>query len=481
MVLSARTCAAWRRLRRERLSSFISVTADSGVDGKPAGLFWLRNSLRKDLPVFRLNSSNEMTRGTGLKGVGDMIASWKQRISGVDKEIWLFLAAVAAAGFAGSMVDATFNNYLNETFHVSDFQRSILEVPRELPGLLVVFVSACLFFLCSRRLAVLAMAVAAVGLVLIGSAGFSFNYVLVWLFIYSLGQHIFLPLNSSIGMDLAREGKTGRRLGQINSMRNLATLAGSFFIFIGFRFFHFTFAASFLLASVGFGTAALLLYGMKPAERHTPSERLRLRREYGLFYWLTVLYGARKQIFLTFAPWVLVTLYRQPTQTLATLLTLGAAAGIVFQPWLGRLIDTRGERFVLAGEALVLIAVCLLYGFAGMWFSPGTALAVVAACYVIDQLLMSVSMARATYLKKIAMDPAHVTPTLTAATSIDHVFSITTALVSGWIWKIYGYQYVFLLGAVIAAVNFISTLAITLPDRSEVPPDAVAAQTGGAD
>ncbi len=143
---------------------------------------------------------------------------------------------------------------------------------------------------------------------------------------------------------------------------------------------------------------------------------------------------------------------------IASLLTLGGIAGIVFQPWLGRLIDSWGERLVLFSEAVILIVVCGLYGFAGTLFNPALALAVVSACYVADQLLMSVSMARATYLKKIAVHPSHVTPALTAATSIDHVFSIATAVVSGIIWKIWGYQYVFLGGAGIALINAFVTL-----------------------
>lgn len=361
------------------------------------------------------------------------------------------------------MVDAVLNNYLSETFRLGNLQRSVLEGPRELPGLLVMFVSAGLFFLCSRRLGVLAMALAALGLVLIGTASISFFLMLCWLFIYSLGQHIFIPLNSSIGMELAREGKTGKRLGQLNAVRNLFIILGSFFVVIGFRFLRFNFTTSFLIAATGFGIAAMLLYCMKKNKPQPAVVHLKLHRAYRLYYWLCVLFGMRKQIFLTFAPWVLVTVYQQPTQTIALLLTIGGIAGIVFQPLLGHLIDTYGEKFVLAGESFVLICVCLLYGFAGTLFSPGTAFIIVASCYIADQLLMSVGMARATYLKKIALDDSHVNAALFAATSIDHVFSITTALVSGIIWNAWGYQYVFAVGAAIAFVNLLSTLKIVVP------------------
>ena len=101
---------------------------------------------------------------------------------------------------------------------------------------------------------------------------------------------------------------------------------------------------------------------------------------------------------------------------------------------------------------------------AGKLFPPGAALTVVAACFVGDQLLMSVGMARATYLKKIALDPAHVAPTLTMGVSLDHIFSIAGAVVCGIIWYRIGYQYVFMVAAAIAVVNFFTVMRIRLPD-----------------
>jgi len=88
-----------------------------------------------------------------------------------------------------------------------------------------------------------------------------------------------------------------------------------------------------------------------------------------------------------------------------------------------------------------------------------------ASCFILDGMLISVSMARATYLKKIAVDPEHVTPTLNMGTTIDHFFSISVALFSGIIWFKLGYQYVFVLGALIAVANFFSVLRIKIPAR----------------
>jgi predicted MFS family arabinose efflux permease len=172
------------------------------------------------------------------------------------------------------------------------------------------------------------------------------------------------------------------------------------------------------------------------------------------------LYGTRKQLFLTFAPWVLVTVFNQKTQVLATLLTIGGIIGVFFIPVIGKAIDKLGERFIIASEAVILIFVCIGYGFSRNIFSETTAMYVVFTCYIIDQILVAVSMARATYMRKIAVRPEDVSQTLTMGVSIDHIFSISIALLGGLVWSKWGYQYIFLAGAVIAVVNFFSALQI---------------------
>ncbi|MDD5457619.1 MAG: MFS transporter [Candidatus Margulisbacteria bacterium] len=381
------------------------------------------------------------------------------------KELLLFIFGIALVAFGESIVNSTLNNFLHETFNISSFQRTFLEFPRELPGLMVVFISTALFFLPSRRLAVFAGMIGSFGLMLIAFFPTSFSIFCVWIFFFSAGQHLLLPLSSSIGMELAHKGQDGKRLGQMNSIRNLATILGSFFIFLGFNFLHLNFKISFIIAAVIYLSSAIFFYFMKPGKAHAPKLRLKLHKEYKLYYWLSILFGTRKQIFLTFAPWVLVTIYHKPTAVLATLLTIGGVAGIVFQPILGKAIDKLGEKTVLIWEAVSLVFVCLGYGFAKNLLSENLAFILVSACFVADQLLMSVNMARATYLKKIATHPDHITPTLTMSVTIDHVFSILVAILGGIIWMVFGFQYVFLFGGFIAILNFISALRIKIPEK----------------
>lgn len=387
------------------------------------------------------------------------------RMSRIPRELSLFALASLAMGIGYSIFDSTFNNYLNFRFSLSGFERSFLELPRELPGFLVVFVSALLWFLCSRRLGTLAMFIGVLATLLIGYVSPSYAFLIGWLFIYSMSQHLFMPLASSIGMELAEEGKTGQRLGQLNAIRNIAAIFGSFLVFLGFRFLSFSFQHTFVLVSLALAVATLLLFSMKPDKVQKPKMFFKLHKEYRLYYIFAVLSGSRKQLFITFAPWVLVTVFNQPTQTMATLLTIGGIIGILFQPFLGWTIDHLGEKAVLIAEAVLLVFVCFGYGFSKFIFPEGTAFLVVCACYLLDNMLMSVGMARSTYMKKIALQAEDIQPALTISVTIDHVFSIAVALLGGLVWNFFGFQYVFLVGVLIALLNFLAAMQVRVPVR----------------
>jgi predicted MFS family arabinose efflux permease len=386
-----------------------------------------------------------------------------ERIARMSRELRLFVMASLFMGIAYSIIDSTFNNFLDARFALSGFGRSFLEFPREIPGFLVVFVSALLWFLCSRRLGGLAMVLGIVGTLLIGFASSAYAIMVAWLFIYSLGQHLFLPLSSTIGMELAKEGQTGQRLGQLNAVRNIAAISGSILVFLGFKFLGFNFQHTFALSALAFMLAAVLMFSMEPVKTQPPKMYLKLHRDYRLYYILAVFYGSRKQLFMTFGPWVLVTVFHQPTQTIAILLTIGGCIGILFQPFLGWAIDRLGERTILVSEAVLLVFVCVGYGFAKSLFPEDVAFLITCACFLLDQLSMSFGMARSTYMRKIARQASDIQPALTVSVTIDHIFSISLALLGGVIWNAFGFQYVFLMGAFFAIGNFFAALQVRLP------------------
>jgi hypothetical protein len=373
----------------------------------------------------------------------------------------LFMLASACIGISQSIDASVFNNFLSDTFHLTVSQRTILEFPRELPGFLVVFVSGALIFLGDVRIASIANMLAAFGLLGLGYLSPDFYVMMAWMTLYSMGQHLFMPMSNSIGMNLAEGVGLGKVLGRINGLNTAAYLGTSLITALIFRYVKVNYSIAFTVGAIAFTCSSVLILFMKPNKPKSVGKKLVFRKEYTLFYWLNVLYGARKQIFLTFGPWVLIKVFSQGVSTFAILGFFIAGLGIVVKPFVGNMIDMKGERFVLAFEAVVLIVICSGYAAAeslsGHLGIEGAALFLICACYVIDQLLNATSMARATYLKKIAVIPEDVSPTLSMGLSIDHAVSMVVPWLGSLVWNAFGYEYVFVLGAFIAVGNLALT------------------------
>jgi predicted MFS family arabinose efflux permease len=293
-----------------------------------------------------------------------------------------------------------------------------------------------------------------------------------------MGQHIFMPIGGSIAMSFAKPEEVGKVLGRLAAVNNIAVVLGSACLWALFRFLHMSFAASFTIGAVSFLISATLLSFIKPTQTVRVKKRYVFRKEYRLYYWLCMLYGARKQIFITFGPWVLVDIFKQHVSTMAILFFVIALTGIFVKPWIGYLIDKVGERFVLSGEAFLFFFACLGYAFAEDLFSGGVAIFFIYACYVIDFSLDSVYMARTTYMRKIALIPEDVSPSLSLGTSLDHLVTIFLPILGGLVWYNAGpggYKYVFMGGAFIAVVNFVSSRMIDIKEAPVVLPAGGAA------
>lgn len=392
------------------------------------------------------------------------------------RDFILFLLASALLGVTQSIDNSFFNNFLNDSFHLTVSQRTFLEVPREFPGFAVVFVSTLLLFLGDVRIAAIANVLAAFGMIGMGFFSSELNVMVVWLLLYSMGQHLFMPISNSIAMNLSNHSNMGKILGRINAANTLVFLIANLTFALIFRNIRVNYQAVYLISAIAFLGAAFLLMWMTP---HSPKNKpkgfkLMFKKEYTLFYFLNILFGARKQIFITFAPWVLIKVFNQGVSTFALLGFIIAGLSIFFKPFVGYLIDKKGERFVLAGEAVFLIFVCLGYALSKSFFEGigkgEFTLYAIFACFIIDQMLMAAGMARATYLKKIAVVPEDVSPTLSMGTTMDHILSMIVPFVGGFIWLKFGYEYVFLGGAVIAVTNLLATsrIKITRPEFDQV-------------
>lgn len=393
-----------------------------------------------------INSSNQLVKGK-FAGIAERFRT--------DRDFSLFLVVGIFSGIASGINSTVFNNFLSDVYRLSAEARGIVEFPRELPGALIMVVLGLLSFLGDIRMAAVGMLAASLGMVGLGMFSPTFATMLVWMMMLSLGTHIFMPLAPGIGMNLSKREKYGVRLGQYNAYNLAATIIGYAIVWIGFKYLGLTYKAAFIMASVFYVFAAFSLGLMNPKKPEIKKVRFVFRKKYMLYYVLSVVNGARKQIFLTFAPWVLIQAFHLGPPVFAVLGVIISAVSILTRTIVGNAIDIKGERFVLSLEAVVLIAICIGYAFAADIFPAGVAVVIIAACYIIDNSMSAVEMARSTYVKKIAVHPDDVTPTLSAGTSFDHVIAMSIPFFGGLLWSSLGYKYVFLVAAAIGVINLV--------------------------
>lgn len=372
-----------------------------------------------------------------------------------DRDFNLFLLAGLFAGIGAGINTSIFNNYLSDIFRLSEGVRGFLEVPREAPGFFIMVVLAGLSFFGDVGIAMLGMAAAGLGMLGLGLLSPTFAFMIIWMMMYSLGTHMVMPVTPSIGMSLSNQESFGSRLGTVSAFGLFGSIIAYVFIFLGFHFMNMNYQTAFVTGAISYVFAAFAVGMMKKSGPEVRKVKFIFRKRYSLYYVLAVISGARNQIFLTFAPWVLIKVFDVKPQVFAILGMVVALVSIGTRKMIGKLIDSRGERFVLTAEAILLFAICLGYAFSARIFPAGVAVVIIAGCYIIDNSMSAVEMARSTYVRKIAVDLSDVTPTLSTGVSLQHIASMVIPVFGGLLWAAVGYQAVFIAAAVIAFLNLV--------------------------
>lgn len=390
-----------------------------------------------------------------------------KKILQVSPEILMFFILISAVALGNGLSDGVYSNYYKEVYQVNAFQRGFIEFPRELPGLLCVLVIGILGFLGDLRVALIAQVLAIIGVSLLGLFTPSFAVMLVFLFINSMGMHLFMPLQDAIGMSLAEPDQIGRRMGQFSSIRAAFSLIAALLVFFGFRTGFFTFNTSikwvFIASAGAFGCAVIMTIIMigrtKPHKSASRSFKLILRKQYRYYYLLTILHGVQKQIAFVYGTWVIVDLLLKKADTLAMLTIVVGFISIFFLNMLGKWMDKYGIKRMMYLDALTFIGVYVLYGFmvwgitAKVFPDQSLAIWIVYLLFILDKLSMQMGMVKSIYLRSIAWKQEEVTSTLSMGLSLDHVISILAALAGGYIWAQWGSHWVFFLAAVFSMGN----------------------------
>ncbi|MDR0425227.1 MAG: MFS transporter [Clostridiales Family XIII bacterium] len=391
--------------------------------------------------------------------------------------IKIFLVISALVGLAMGLSDALFANYFKEAYDINAQQRGFIEIPRELPGILSVLFIAALSRFGNVRSAVAAQIMSLAGMAVLGFSRPEYSVMLFFLFIYSSGVHMYIPLGDSIGLSLSTGNNMGRTLGRFNSLRMAFLMFAGVATFLGFKTGIFSFEVPvtvFIVSAVSFGAVALLLLFLyrtgKGGGRADSGLKFVFRREYLRYYVICALFGGRKQIMLVYSPWVLIDLLDFKADTMSILAVIGALIGIFFMPVVGKWIDRYSVRNVMMAEALAFIFVYVAYGLLSRWVDnyevalTGFGMMMVYLLNIIDRMSAQFAMTRAIYMRSIALAAEDVTPSLTLGMAIDHVVAIIGASLCGSVWFIWGPEYVFILAGAMSLMNLIAAMGIRSPE-----------------
>lgn len=383
------------------------------------------------------------------------------------KEVAVYFIILALTALGLGLSDGIFSNYFKEAYNVSAFQRGVIEFPRELPGIISIVIISLLSFLGDIRISIVAQLLSVIGILFLGFLTPSFAVMCIFLFINSLGMHLFFPLSDGIGMSLIKGEEVGKRMGQYKGVSTAFSMVASVVVFVGFRSGTFSLTSpvkiTFVIAAVIFAAVFILFLYMNSIVKVPIKQDRKLkfifRKEYKYYYILAIMTGVQKQIMAVYGPWVLIDLLSKKADTIAILGIIGSFIGIFFIPALGRWLDRYGIRKMLYADALSFIGVYIAYGILASGFFTGTLAKVglpvilTFVLIVLDRMSMQMSMIKTIYLRSISVDKADITPTLSFGMSMDHIVSIVCAYIGGIIWTTFGPQYIFFFAAAASFVN----------------------------
>ena len=367
----------------------------------------------------------------------------------------LIAVAPACVGFAMAAQQNIVSNYFENSLGLGGPQFGYITAIREIPGFLLIFLTALFYRLSLPHLTAGALVLLAIGYGFFG-ASWSFWSVAPWVIISSMGYHTWLQTQPALGMSLTTEGQAGGILGRLAAINQGGALVAMAIVLVVFHYDWLGFEAMFAICGALALVAALAIvrfphmHDGQPMEKAMPRDPIVLRRDYRLYYLLSILDGARQQIFFSFGLWVLVDHFRLGVPAISAVLLLVAFASMVAGPWIGRQIDLHGERTMLAIVNIAYIVALLGYALIDQ-------VAVAVLCYVIYSFIFPLSaMGASVYLRKIA-PAADVAPSLAMGLTMQHAAAVVVPIVTGFVLNFVGYQIPFLIASGFALITFFVT------------------------
>jgi predicted MFS family arabinose efflux permease len=361
-------------------------------------------------------------------------------------EHFLILIGVAAT-LAFSVWNALLNNFAIEQAAFTGREIGLLQSLREVPGFLAFTTVFVLLILREQTFALLSLALLGAGVALTGllpsEYGLYFTTVLM-----STGFHYLYTVQQSLTLQWIEKERAPEVLGRLSATSSIAALLAFAVVWLGMEYLDVGFKALYLAAggaALLITVAAVFLFPRFP--QNVPQRKhLLMRRRYWLYYALTFMSGARRQIFIVFAGFLMVEKFGFSAANIALLFLFNHVVNAYLAPKIGRAIIRFGERAALTLEYLGLVLIFTAYAFVDVaWMA--------VILYVLDHLLFAMAIAIKSYFQKIA-DPADMASTAGVSFTINHIAAVVIPVSFGIIW-LYSPSVVFLAGAAMAALSLL--------------------------
>jgi hypothetical protein len=371
------------------------------------------------------------------------------------RPVALLILMSAAVPLAFATWSALLNNFVIERANFTGVEIGWLHTVREIPGFLAIGVIVVIMFMREQVLGL-------VSLVMLGAATAvtawfpSFGGILVVTMISSIGYHYFETVNQSLQLQWLPKDRAPQVLGWLVAVGSGASLLSYGLLVATWDVFNLSYNTVYLIS--GGACVAIAVYCMivfPQFEGEPQVKKMVLKRRYWLYYALQFMSGARRQIFLVFAAFMMVERFGFEVHEVTALFLINFIANMLFAPVMGRALGRYGERNILVFEYVGLIGVFLAYG--GIYFF-GWGVLLAAALYVLDHLFFALAFALKTYFQKIA-DPGDIAPTAAVAFTINHIAAVFLPATLGYLW-IVSPGAVFGLAAAMAGVSLMLALMI---------------------
>lgn len=386
----------------------------------------------------------------------DKLFSQYKNVFNENSKFKLFLISVLITGLSYGLYKGILDNFLAEVVGMGEMDRGVTEFFRELPGILLIFILAAFYILSAESLYKAGALIMLVGMGMHAALPPTKVLTSLAICIYSLGDHIQLGMKSTLSLKYAKPGRGGEALGAQSATNQIGTLAGYLLVILVFSVVakNQPYTTFFWLAAALAGVSAVFSMRITgKSETDDTKRRFYFHKKYTKYYMLEMFYGARKQVFLTFGPYVLILFYGANTATISLLFATSAIACFVASPIVGRIIDKLGYKVIMVADTLILVVVCFFYGFAHHLFPKDVAFIVCCVNYVLDSIISLASMASNLYVQDLSDNEEEVKATISTGVSINHVITIFIALFGGWIWQSLGIELLFILSAVLGLCN----------------------------